>query len=162
MSNYDSPFVGSIKTVKDEWIDYNGHFNMAYYLVLFDECLDEAMILLGLGPEYVEENGASYFTLQANVSYLQELPAKAPVQTSLQILDFDEKRLHYVLQMRHADEGWVAAIMEAISIHVDMNEKRSSPFPDEVLAKMKDMHSAHKSYEIPPQVGQPVGIRRKK
>jgi hypothetical protein len=29
MSIYGTPFVGSIKQVEDQWIDYNGHFNMA-------------------------------------------------------------------------------------------------------------------------------------
>ena len=26
--------------VKDEWIDYNGHLNMAFYNVLFDKGVD--------------------------------------------------------------------------------------------------------------------------
>jgi hypothetical protein len=33
---YPAPFVGRALQVQDQWIDYNGHFNMAYYNVLFD------------------------------------------------------------------------------------------------------------------------------
>ena len=34
-----APFVSSVMTVEKDWIDYNGHLNMAYYNVLFDRCL---------------------------------------------------------------------------------------------------------------------------
>ena len=31
-----APFVSSVMRVEPQWIDYNGHLNMAYYNVLFD------------------------------------------------------------------------------------------------------------------------------
>jgi hypothetical protein len=43
--------------LKAKWIDYNGHFNMAYYNVLFDKDSDVALALVGLGPAYVERTG---------------------------------------------------------------------------------------------------------
>jgi acyl-CoA thioester hydrolase len=67
MSSYGAPFVGSIKQVEDQWIDYNGHFNMAYYAVLFDRTCDEAFELVGLGEEYLK-TGASFFTLETHTS----------------------------------------------------------------------------------------------
>ncbi len=33
---FAAPFMSSVHNVEDQWIDYNGHFNMAYYNVLFD------------------------------------------------------------------------------------------------------------------------------
>ena len=39
--------------VESEWIDYNGHLNMAYYNVLFDRAVDEAYELLGIGHDYL-------------------------------------------------------------------------------------------------------------
>ena len=55
-----SPFIGSPQTVEDLWIDYNGHFNMAYYNVIFDRCGDEAFALMGLGPDYVKTANCSF------------------------------------------------------------------------------------------------------
>jgi acyl-CoA thioester hydrolase len=78
MSQYGAPFVGTIKTVEPEWIDYNGHFNMAYYAVLFDRTVDEAFALVGLGPDYVQSRNASYFTLEAHVTYVRELAGAIP------------------------------------------------------------------------------------
>ena len=32
-----APFMSSVMEIIPEWIDYNGHLNMAYYNVLFDQ-----------------------------------------------------------------------------------------------------------------------------
>ena len=48
-----APFVSTVMTVDSQWIDYNGHLNMAYYNVLIDRAVDEAFLLVGLGPDYV-------------------------------------------------------------------------------------------------------------
>ena len=55
---YPAPFVGRLLKVEDQWVDYNGHFNMAYYNVLFDRAGDEAFAAVGLGPDYVKERKA--------------------------------------------------------------------------------------------------------
>ena len=79
MTDYGRPFVGSIKTVEDDWIDYNGHFNMAYYGVLFDRTCDEAFDLVGLGSDYLK-TGASFFTLETHTTYVRELHADDKVK----------------------------------------------------------------------------------
>jgi acyl-CoA thioester hydrolase len=158
---YPAPFEGSIQKVEDQWIDYNGHFNMAYYNVLFDRCGDEAFALLGLGPDYVKAANASFFTLEAHITYVRELHAGDQVRITLQVLDFDAKRVHYVEEMFHAGEGWLACVTENIVMHVDMAAKRSSPFPKDVYARIEAMCAAHKSLPVPPQVGHKIGIPRK-
>ena len=44
-----APFVSSVMRVEPQWIDYNGHLNMAYYHVLFDRAVDEIYALIGVG-----------------------------------------------------------------------------------------------------------------
>ena len=160
MSIYGAPFTGSIKKVEDGWIDYNGHFNMAYYGVLFDRTCDEAFDLVGLGPDYIK-SGASFFTLEAHTTYVRELHAGDEVKVTVQLLDHDAKRLHYVQEMFHASEGWLSATMEAICMHIDMAAKKSAPFPDWMQEKIAAMHAAHKDCPVPPQVGHRIGIVRK-
>jgi acyl-CoA thioester hydrolase len=158
---FPAPFTGSIQQVEDQWIDYNGHFNMAYYNVIFDRAGDEAFALVGLGPDYVKANNASFFTLEAHVTYVRELHAGDRVRVTVQFLDFDAKRVHYVQEMFHADEGWLSCVTENIVMHVDMTAKKSSPFPPDVLEKIRAMHEAHKALPVPPQVGHRIGIPRK-
>lgn len=160
MSEFGAPFVGSIKTVEPQWIDYNRHLNMAYYGVLFDRTGDEAFHLVGLGAEYVKARKASYFTLEAHFTYLRELFAGQEVKVTVQLLDYDSKRVHYVQEMFHASEGWLAATMEALCIHVDMAAKRSAAFPPEVLDRVAAMHAAHKHLPVPSQVGRRIVLPR--
>jgi acyl-CoA thioester hydrolase len=158
---FPTPIKSQPYAIEDQWIDYNGHFNMAYYNVLFDRDSDVGLTLVGLGPAYVQKTGNSYFTLEAHISYLRELNAHDQIWIATQILDFDSKRLHYVQMMHQAKEGWLACVTENIVMHVDLKSKKSSPFPADVLEKIKIAHEAHKSLNIPLQVGHKIGIPRK-
>ncbi|MDO8353337.1 MAG: thioesterase family protein [Aestuariivirga sp.] len=158
---FPSPIKSAPYSIESQWIDYNGHFNMAYYNVLFDKDSDVALAFLGLGPAYVERTGNSYFTLEAHISYLRELTITDQVRIATQILDFDSKRLHYVQMMHHAAEDWIACVSENIVMHVDLASKKSSPFPADVLEKIRVAHEAHTSLTIPLQVGHKIGIPRK-
>ena len=158
---FPSPIISEPYAIENQWIDYNGHFNMAYYNVLFDKDSDVALALVGLGPAYVQKTGNSYFTLEAHISYLREITVRDRVRISTQFLDYDAKRLHYVQHMLHADEGWVACVSENIVMHVDLSTKKSSPFPVDVLEKIKFACAAHKKLPIPLQVGHKIGIPRK-
>ena len=158
---FPSPIKSAPYSIESQWIDYNGHFNMAYYNVLFDKDSDVALALVGLGPAYVEKTGNSYFTLEAHISYLRELTVTDQVRIATQILDFDSKRLHYVQMMHHATEDWISCITEIIVMHVEMRLKKSSSFPADVLEKIRAAHDAHKSLPVPLQVGHRIGIPRK-
>jgi acyl-CoA thioester hydrolase len=158
---FPAPITSQPYKIENQWIDYNGHFNMAYYNVLFDRDSDVSLALLGLGPEYVKRTGNSYFTLEAHITYVRELHVDDQVTISTQILDFDAKRLHYVQTMRHATEGWIACITENIVIHVDMATKKSSPMPADVLENIARAREAHMALPVPLQVGHKIAIPRK-
>ncbi len=158
---FEAPFTSSTMRVEEDWIDYNGHLNMAFYNVLFDRGLDQAIELVGLGLEYLTRENASYFTLEAHVTYLQELQLDDPVKVTLQLLDYDSKRLHCFQEIHHAKDGFLSATSETMSLHVDMGSKKSAPFPDNILRRVEDMHKAHSTLDRKPQVGHVIGIPRK-
>ena len=160
MSNETGLFECRREHVRDEWIDYNGHFNMGYYGVLFDICGDDAFEAMGLGEDYLK-TGFSFYTLEAHITYLQEMHAGDPVKVMFRLLDYDGKRIHYFKEMYHADEGWMSATLEGICMHIDMSITKSAPWPADVLEKIKAMHEAHRVLPLPPQVGHKIGIIRK-
>ncbi len=146
--------------IRDEWIDYNGHFNMGYYGVLFDISGDDAFEALGLGPKYLS-TGFSFYTLEAHITYLREMHAGDPVRVMFRILDYDAKRIHYFKEMYHADEGWLAATLEGICMHIDLSVTKSAPFPDAIIQKIEAMFQQHRDLPVPEQVGHKIGIVRK-
>ena len=156
-----APFVSSTMRVEPDWIDYNGHMNMAYYHVLFDRAVDEAFGLVGLGQDYLAERNASFFAAEIHTLYRRELKMHDTVRSTLQLLDHDEKRIHYYMEIRHAAEGWTAATMEGLSLHVDMETRKVSPFPDEIAANLAVMKAAHARLARPPAQGRVIGIPAK-
>jgi acyl-CoA thioester hydrolase len=146
--------------VEKEWIDYNGHMNMAYYSVLFDRCSDGAFDLLGLGAEYARTRKLTIYTAEVHVCYVQELHLADQVTATFQLLDHDDKRLRAYQELRHAD-GWLAATSETLSLHVDMTGPKVAPFPADALARIEEMRRAHATLPMPARAGRSIGIKRK-
>jgi acyl-CoA thioester hydrolase len=153
-----APFVSSLMHVEPGWIDYNGHLNMAYYNVLFDRTVDEAFNLLGIGPDYVKARRHSCFTAEIHVRYLRELHAGDPVRMTFQLLDYDAKRIHYFEQLFHATDGWVSATSENMSLHVDMEAKKTAVFPPEAARRLADMKASHARLPLPEAAGRRIAM----
>lgn len=155
-----APFVSRVMDIEKDWIDYNGHLNMAYYNVLFDRGSDEAFELLGMGPAYAKERRLTIYTAEIHVCYVQEIHLDHKVNVSFQLLDCDAKRLHAYQEIRHVD-GWLAATCESMSLHVDMSGPKVATFPSDIMASIEAMSAAHASLPRPERAGRAVGIRRK-
>jgi acyl-CoA thioester hydrolase len=153
-----APFVSSLMHVEPAWIDYNGHLNMAYYNVLFDRAVDEAFNLLGIGPDYVKARRHSCFTAEIHVRYLRELHAGDSVRVTFQLLDYDAKRIHYFEQLFHATDGWVSATSENMSLHVDMEAKKTAAFPSEAIKRLADMKASHARLPLPEAAGRRIAM----
>lgn len=158
---WDAPFTGPDQQIESSWIDYNGHLNMAFYNVLFDRCVDCVYDELGVGAAYAREGGGSCFTLQAHLNYLSEISLADPVSVTLQLIDFDEKRLHYFQTMINKTTGELAATSENLAIHVDMQARKSAPFPAQILERIEVLHRVHAGLPQPEQLGRAIGIRKK-
>jgi acyl-CoA thioester hydrolase len=159
---FAAPFVSSLMRVEPQWIDYNGHLNMAYYNVLFDRAVDEAYELIGIGLDYLKRHGHSTFTAEAHVRYLRELKEGDPVRVTFQLLDYDAKRIHYFEQLLHAEEGWLSATSENMTLHVDMAAKKVTPFSDSVLRLVERMKTAHALLPRPEGAGRSVAMPNKR
>jgi acyl-CoA thioester hydrolase len=154
-----APFVSSTMRVEPAWIDYNGHLNMAFYNLLIDRAVDEAFELVGLGQDYVSERNASYFTAEAHIRYVRELKVQAPVRTSIQLLDYDVKRIHFFCELHHAAEGWLSATSEQLALHVDLGTRRVTPWPDDILERLAAMKAAHAALPAPEAAGRAIALK---
>ena len=155
-----APLQLSDQKVLPEWIDFNGHMNVAYYVVAFDHGVDGLANHLDIGPEGIDRRGTSTFTLEMHINYLKELNLGDPLRLTCQLLDFDAKRIHYFFHMYHAHEGYLAATCEQMLLHVDLAERRSCPFPNNVQQALTELMALHRALPRPEQAGRAIGIRR--
>src|SRR3982750_4222012 len=85
--------------VKPEWIDYNGHMNLAYYTVLFDYATDLLFDELDLGLDYRRRTKQGTFVAETHNRYERELLVGAMVRVATQIVATDDKRLYLAHEM---------------------------------------------------------------
>jgi acyl-CoA thioester hydrolase len=152
------PFLASVMQIEPQWIDYNGHLNMAYYNVMFDRAIDELWLKLGIGPGYMKARQGSTFTAECHVRYLREIHLGDPVQVSILLVDADEKRLHTFEELRHAGEGWLSATSENMTIHIDMAARKTAPFPPDIRANVEALRNAHSAIARPESIGRKIAM----
>lgn len=151
----------STAVVDPAWIDYNGHMNMGYYLVAFDQIATDSFYdYLGIGIAHKQAVEKSTFSLAANIDFIAELMGGAPLRFTTQLIDFDHKRLHFFHSLYHAGEGFLAATNENLGMYIDMSTRRSTRFTGEQLARFQQELERGLANGVPEGVGRTLGIRR--
>ncbi|MSO85260.1 MAG: thioesterase-like protein [Rhodospirillales bacterium] len=150
------------ETVRPEWVDYNGHMNVAYYVLVFDHATDALLDAVGLGEAYRLGQQGSLFIVEAHVAYARELHVGDPVRIETQILGHDDKRLHAFLSMVQADSGELAATYEILGLHVDMESRWAAPFPAFARARIRALAALHASRPRPPGAGRGISLRARR
>lgn len=148
-------------TIKPEWIDHNGHMNVAYYVLVFDQSLDVLLDNIELTRAYRSQSGNTVYVLETHVCYLQEVKEGDLVDISCRVIDCDEKRIHLYLEMHHATDGFLAATSEQMIFHIDASGPKATPMPQHILDNLRTLKATHSALAEPEKLGSSIGIRRK-
>lgn len=159
---YPAPVVVPDRVVQPEWIDYNGHMNVGYYGIAFDNALDVLLSEhLGVGVEHVEAAGQGPYVVQSHMHFLAEMLEGQRFSVRFRLLDHDAKRLHFFAEMVDDASGELCATQEVMVVNVDHGTRRSAPYPDWAQRRFARMKADHAGLPPAPQIGAPLGIRRK-
>ena len=140
-----SVHLSSQKIIK-EWIDYNDHMNVAYYLLIFDKFgADTLNRMFKMGEESAKSIGMSTMIVETNITYNQELKLNDEVDINLLYFDHDKKRLQYKIEMINKKEGYLASTFEALALYVNLNTRKVSEFEEEKLKIMDEFISKNQS-----------------
>lgn len=94
------------------------------------------------------------------MTYHREVREGDPLRFTTVLLGHDVKRLHYIHQMYHARDGYLAATNELMSLHVSQATRRSAPMAPEILERLARIQAAHDALPRPPQAGRSIGLDR--
>ena len=157
------PIPAPLKLHKDlivpEWIDYNGHMNVSYYVLVFDRATDDFFDFMGMTAEYRAAGNVSAFTAEMHVNYIREVKEGDEVYVTTQLLGYDEKRFHYFHQMYHAEQDYLAATSELLCLFVDMNQRRVTKMPAPILDRLAKIKKSHAEIPLPEQVGSVMRVK---
>ena len=121
--------------VRDEWIDYNGHLTEAYYVLVFGHATDKVMDTVGIGPAYRETTGASLYTVEAHLRYLDQVGPGEQLDVRSWIVGGGTRSLWIWHELWAA--GTLRATEEILGLHVDTGSASATPFPDDVAARVQ-------------------------
>lgn len=141
--------------IDPDWIDYNGHLNMARYPIMFDRAIDQLIDAVGLSSE--PGDGPTLFAAEAQFRYLHAVMANDRPEVTTRILRIDQKRVHTWQEM-HVDGNAVASC-ENLHLCVIRRGAHAAvmDFPSNVHAEL--MSRVQSSGEWPEAVGQPIAAR---
>ena len=129
-------YLNSKKIIKD-WTDYNGHMNVAYYVLIFD--LNAAELLMNkfnMGEKSAKETNKSTMVVESHITYNQELLEGDEVDLNLIYFNHDKKRLQYKFEMVHKTKNYLASTIEILALYVDLSKRKVTEFEDEKLKLM--------------------------
>ncbi|MBD1135596.1 thioesterase family protein [Pelagibacterales bacterium SAG-MED47] len=139
-----SVFLSSQKIIKD-WIDYNNHMNVSYYLLIFDKFgADVLNDIFKMGEHSAKTTGKSTMIVETNITYNQELKINDMVDINLVYFEHDKKRLQYKMEMIHKEKKYLASTIEALALYVDLNTRKVSEFETEKVQIMDDYIKANR------------------
>ena len=153
-----APFDRYRGEVLPEWIDFNGHMNLAYYSVLFDYATDMLFDAIGIGQQYKRASDHGTFVVETHNIYEQELLVGERVRVVSQILGADGKRLHLAHEMFRLADARRSAAQELMFLSIDLSRRRVVPFPDEARQRVAAAAAAHADLPAPDWAGRHIAM----
>ena len=129
----------SSQKIKKEWTDYNGHMNVAYYVLIFDLYAAELLMTkFNMGEKSAKETKKSTMVVESHITYNQELKEGDEVDLKLIHFSHDKKRLLYKFEMIHKAKKYLASTIEILALYVDLEKRKVAEFEDEKIKIMND------------------------
>ena len=139
------PINLSTQKVLKDWIDYNNHMNVSYYLLIFDKYgADILNDVFKMGEHSAKTTGKSTMIVESHITYNQEIQVDDQVEVNLLYFDHDKKRLQYKMEMVHKEKKYLASTIEVLALYVDLNSRKVSEFESENIQIMVDYIKTNK------------------
>ena len=138
-----SVHIDTRKIIK-EWIDYNGHMNMAYYVLIFDQAWENILNKFQMGGEKAEESKRTTMVVETRTTYDSEVKEGDEVEVYVSYFDHDKKRLHLKCEMYEKKTKKLSATMENLSLYIDLDKRKVTDFEDEKVKIMDEFIDKNK------------------
>ena len=147
-------------TVIEDWIDYNGHLNEAYYLVIFSKATDAIQDHLGMTLETIKGTGFTLFTVETHLQYIQEIGLGKTVYVTTQIIEHDQKRLRLFHSMYNA-ENELLATAEKLFLSYNLQQERVVNFAEKFATNLATLVDQQGDMPAPEGAGKGIALKRK-
>jgi len=139
-----SVYLKSEKVIK-EWVDYNNHLNMAYYVLIFDQACEVILEKFKMGAESAKTENRSTMVVETNTKYISEIEEGNEVDVMLTFFDHDKKRLHLKLEIIEKKTKKISSSIEWLSLYVNLETRKVTEFENEKITIMNNFIEQNKN-----------------
>ena len=139
-----SIILSTTKIIND-WTDYNGHMNLAFYILVFDKGAEKILSKFKMGEQSAKTTKKSTMAVESHTTYNNEVKENEEVDVYLSYFDHDKKRLHYKLEMFEKSKNILSATTEVLSLYIDLNVRKVAEFENEKVIIMDQFIEENKS-----------------
>ena len=118
--------------------DQMGHMNVMWYVGKFDEATWNLFAGLGVTSAFLRDKGRGMAAVQQNITYKRELLAGDVIAVRSGVLEIRDKVIKFVHEMRQATTGEISAICVLTAVHMDIQARKSTPFPADILQRGRE------------------------
>ena len=115
--------------------DANGHLNVRHYTGIASEGLDESLVDLGI-PHNWPASGHACFSAEHHLTYLAELRTGDRMSARVRLLGRADRAAHALVYLLDDSHERLSFVMEEVFLHIDMETRRTSPWPEEVAVAL--------------------------
>jgi len=145
--------------VQKDWIDLNGHLNVAYYALAVDKATDVAFEHVGAGFADIPRTGRTMFIVDKYLRFHREVGQGDTLLFTTQILGYDDKRLHMYHRMIEAKSGELSCSVEMMSLHASLETRRAVPFAADSLERLAAWWAREKHLPVPADAGRVLAVK---
>lgn len=131
------------------YLDVMGHMNVRYYLALFDEAAWTFFVQFGMDQTYYDSKQGGAFALQHFINYRAEVHQNDRLTIYGRMIGRSAKRVHFMLFMVNETQNKLAATLEDMGAHADLDQRRTSPFPPAIAAQIDALIAQHNQLHWP-------------
>ncbi len=138
--------------------DVNGHLNVRHYTGIASEGLDESLVEQGI-PQNWPASGHACFSAEHHLTYLAELRTGDRMSARVRLLGRAERAAHVLVYLLDESHQRLSFVMEEIFLHIDMETRRTAPWPEDVAAALDRRVAADAELPWKPDVSGSMGLR---
>jgi acyl-CoA thioester hydrolase len=116
--------------------DVNGHLNVRHYTGIASEGLDESLVALGIPQNWPVAAGHACFSAEHHLTYLSELRTGDAMSARVRLLGRSERAAHALVYLLDDTHRRLSYVMEEVFLHIDMETRRTAPWPADVAANL--------------------------
>ena len=139
--------------------DINGHLNIRHYVGIASEGLDESLVAAGIPQNWPTVAGQAVFSAEHHRSYVSELRTGDRISVRVRLVGRSERAAHAVVYLLDDTHERLSYVMEEIFLHIDMESRRTAPWPDDVAAALDERIAADADLDWAPALSGSMALR---